>query len=189
MQITSAILDDDPLLCVRLEQHLYKSSLNLSTKFWTEPKLFLHEADLLNLDIIFLDVEMPGLNGFEVLEAARKKGFTGRVIFVTAYNQYILKALRKQAFDFLLKPINPAELTKAIERYIESAKKPVNFKKLRKHGLTTREIEITELVFNGLTSINIAEKLFISPTTVNKHRTNILSKTNCNNIAELLTLL
>jgi two-component system LytT family response regulator len=67
-------------------------------------------------DLIFLDVQMPGRNGFELLA---ELGDAPRVIFTTAYDQYALKAFDFGALDYLLKPIEPARLAKALERLRE----------------------------------------------------------------------
>ncbi|MBL0054163.1 MAG: response regulator transcription factor [Bacteroidetes bacterium] len=68
-------------------------------------------------DLIFLDIEMPGLNGFELLEKFPQKNFD--VIFVTAYNHYAVKAFKFSAIDYLLKPIDIDELKLAVKRFIE----------------------------------------------------------------------
>jgi two-component system LytT family response regulator len=65
--------------------------------------------------LIFLDIEMPKKNGFEVLEAFPEPSF--EVIFTTAYNQFALKAFRFAALDYLLKPVDADELTAAVKRY------------------------------------------------------------------------
>src|SRR6056297_1063320 len=67
-------------------------------------------------DLIFLDIEMPNQNGFSLFDYFPEEyGF--EVIFVTAYNQYALKAIQTAALDYILKPINPEELERAINRY------------------------------------------------------------------------
>lgn len=68
-------------------------------------------------DLVFLDVEMPGKSGFELLDEVRELGIAFSVIFYTAYDKYMIKALREQALDYILKPIDPAELKIAIDRY------------------------------------------------------------------------
>ena len=68
-------------------------------------------------DIIFLDVEMPYKNGFQLLMEIKDPSFD--VIFTTAYNQYAIQAIRFSALDYLLKPVDPDELKGAILRHIE----------------------------------------------------------------------
>ena len=65
-------------------------------------------------DIIFLDIEMPGMNGFEMLEYCG--GYEFEIIFTTAYNEYAIQAIRHSALDYLLKPVNRNELIQAVER-------------------------------------------------------------------------
>ncbi|TNE60449.1 MAG: response regulator [Bacteroidetes bacterium] len=66
-------------------------------------------------DLVFLDIRMPHLNGFDVLDQIRFRHF--KVIFTTAYGEYTLQAIRFSAFDYLLKPIDPRELIATVERY------------------------------------------------------------------------
>jgi two-component system LytT family response regulator len=66
-------------------------------------------------DLVFLDVQMPDLNGFEVLEAVATEWLPA-VIFVTAYDEYALKAFDVHAIDYLLKPIEPERFHKALAR-------------------------------------------------------------------------
>jgi len=68
-------------------------------------------------DVIFLDIEMPRLNGFDFLAALPEH--QSKVIFTTAYDQFALKAIKVQAFDYLLKPIDSEELIAAVKRVHE----------------------------------------------------------------------
>jgi two-component system, LytTR family, response regulator len=65
-------------------------------------------------DLLFLDIQMPGKNGFEVLSSLKKA--VPEVIFTTAYDEYALKAFEFHAADYLLKPIDPARLAEAVKR-------------------------------------------------------------------------
>ena len=89
-----------------------------------------HEAiglvDRLEPDIVFLDVQMPGLTGFEVARRIRKT--TSQLIFVTAYDRHALEAFEVDAVDYLLKPVDPTRLTEAVERARRrrSSERPLN---------------------------------------------------------------
>jgi two-component system LytT family response regulator len=65
-------------------------------------------------DVVFLDIEMPGINGFQLLEKLEEFDF--EVVFVTAYNEYMLNALHISALDYLLKPVDTEELKNALGR-------------------------------------------------------------------------
>jgi two-component system LytT family response regulator len=65
-------------------------------------------------DLVFLDIDLPDGNGFEVLDGINH--FSPKVIFVTAYNQYAIKAFQVSAIDYLLKPVDPLLLKKAVEK-------------------------------------------------------------------------
>ena len=65
-------------------------------------------------DIVFLDIEMPAINGFEMLEQVADISFA--IIFTTSYDQYAIKAIRFSALDYLLKPIDPNELISAVKK-------------------------------------------------------------------------
>jgi two-component system LytT family response regulator len=67
----------------------------------------------LNPDVIFLDIQMPGDSGFDLLE---KTDVEAQIIFVTAYDEYAIRAFEVNALDYLLKPINPDRLEKALEK-------------------------------------------------------------------------
>jgi two-component system, LytTR family, response regulator len=67
--------------------------------------------------IVFLDVEMPHKNGFDLLVQLQDPAFD--VIFTTAYNQYAIQAIRFSALDYLLKPVDPDELQAAVQRHLE----------------------------------------------------------------------
>ncbi|MCX6272351.1 MAG: LytTR family DNA-binding domain-containing protein [Bacteroidetes bacterium] len=68
-------------------------------------------------EIIFLDIDMPGKNGFELVKNLQKYNLSPEIIFVTAHNEFAIEAIRHAAFDYLLKPIDPEALTDAIKRY------------------------------------------------------------------------
>jgi DNA-binding LytR/AlgR family response regulator len=76
----------------------------------------IEEVNKLRPDLLLLDIKMPGKNGFEVLEELE---YVPLVIFITAYNQYAIKAFEENAVDYLLKPVSPKRLTSSINRVLE----------------------------------------------------------------------
>ncbi|MFK7923748.1 MAG: LytR/AlgR family response regulator transcription factor [Bacteroidia bacterium] len=80
-------------------------------------------------DLILLDIEMPGGDGFSLLEMAQPLGIPFQVIFITAFNQYAIKAIKFSALDYLLKPVDGQELTAAIAK----ARKNYDNSRFREH--------------------------------------------------------
>jgi two-component system LytT family response regulator/two-component system response regulator LytT len=72
--------------------------------------------DRLQPDVVFLDVQMPGLTGFEVARRLVEGGADAHIIFVTAYDQHAIEAFEVNAVDYLLKPVDPARLEVAVQR-------------------------------------------------------------------------
>lgn len=89
--------------------------------------------------LIFLDIQMPKLNGFEMLEILDD---TPEVIFITAHNEYAIKAFEMNAVDYLMKPYSSERLTesvqKAVERIKQKGKRPENIQKLIRQPLTDK---------------------------------------------------
>lgn len=137
-------------------------------------------------DILFIAIEMPRLSGFNVLESIRSRGCYPTIIFTTSYNQYAIKAIKAQVFDYLLKPIIFDELKESLNRLdiINISKSTISI--FYKEILSNREMDVLDLITEGKKSKEIAKDLFISKTTVNTHRRNILKKTNSKSTSELL---
>jgi len=68
--------------------------------------------------LVFLDIQMPHVNGFELLEKMPNKNF--KIIFTTAYNEYAIQAIRFSAFDYLLKPVDVEELIGSVNRFLQT---------------------------------------------------------------------
>ncbi len=81
-----------------------------------------HAFELIKLnnpDLIFLDIEMPNKNGFQLLEILINEGLNPKIIFTTAYDKYAIKAFKFAAFDYLLKPVNLTDLESTLNRYLK----------------------------------------------------------------------
>jgi two-component system, LytTR family, response regulator len=86
-----------------------------------------------NPDLVLLDIEMPGHSGLELLDFFDENDINFSIIFTTAYNEYALQAFKFSAIDYLLKPINPEELSEAILRLEKQKQKLENFKILKEN--------------------------------------------------------
>lgn len=105
-----AIVDDEKHCIESLEIDLSSIEFNHQVIFKTsKPIEALQQLPNLKLDILFLDVEMPQLNGFELLDQLGEFEFD--VIFTTAYSEYALQAFKNKAYNFLLKPVDIDELS------------------------------------------------------------------------------
>ena len=190
MLISVYILDDD-LYAVRrlsqlLEKHFPEVEIVGSNSI---PEKAIKAIQEIEPDLVFSDVEMPRLSGFEVLRELESNGFKGKFVFTTAFDQYLLKALRAQALDYLLKPIDIEEMKDAIERFRTRNMSRPRLKSLERFGLSQREIEIVAHLSDGKSSEEIASELSLSKYTINTHRRNILQKTGVKNTVELLNLM
>ena len=81
-------------------------------------------AQALSYDVIFLDVEMPGLTGIEMARLVRERPEAPAVVFVTAYEQYAVDAFSVEAFDYVLKPVDPDRLARVVERLSQRRPSP-----------------------------------------------------------------
>lgn len=84
-------------------------------------------------DLVLLDIEMPGHSGLELLDFFDENEVDFSIIFTTAYNEYAIQAFKFSAIDYLLKPINPEQLTEAICRLEKQKQKLENFKILKEN--------------------------------------------------------
>ncbi len=75
-------------------------------------------------DLIFLDIRMPYMTGFDVLKSIPDKNF--KIIFTTAYDEYAIQAIRFSAFDYLLKPVDAEELIRAMDRFTSTKHNPTS---------------------------------------------------------------
>jgi two-component system LytT family response regulator len=113
-------------------------------------------------DIVFLDINMPNLNGFELLKKLEFKNF--HLIFTTAHREYALQAIKQSAIDYLLKPVDPDDIRMAVEKVkniIKEQKAGPDVLKILKEIEDTREIKITLPVKNGIEYIPVKEVLYI----------------------------
>ena len=144
---TALIADDEPLLRQRLETHLQHLWPALQVVAQARNGREAVELfDELALDIVFLDVHMPGMNG---IDAARAIGRRAQIVFVTAYEQYAVQAFEHGALDYLVKPFDDSRLADTVQRLQQR----MNAQKLAEHPpdalATALDRLATELRQNG----------------------------------------
>ena len=114
-KLKTIIIDDEPDSSNLLKFELGKNCPNVEViAVFNSSAKALPEIELLQPDLVFLDIEMPYINGFELLEKLMPVSF--KVVFVTAYNQFALKAFKFNALDYLLKPFDVTELVQAVAK-------------------------------------------------------------------------
>ena len=109
------IIDDEPLARLGLKRLLTKIK-NKDIEVIAEASNGLEALEIIERihpDLLFLDIQMPGLNGFEMLQQLNQVPL---VIFTTAYDQFALKAFETHALDYLLKPVKPEHLQRALDK-------------------------------------------------------------------------
>ncbi|TMI61286.1 MAG: response regulator transcription factor [Bacteroidetes bacterium] len=116
--LKAIIIDDEPYCCEILAAMLESDCPDAEvTSICSNASDGLTAIRQHSPDLVFLDVEMPKMNGFEMLEQLPAINF--HLIFTTSYDQYALKAIRFSAIDYLLKPIDREELKKAVQKVKE----------------------------------------------------------------------
>jgi two-component system LytT family response regulator len=113
MKLRAYLVDDEPLALERLRRLLEQTGRVEVTGSTTEPEKAVEALAADPPDVCFLDIQMPRLDGFEVLARLPSQPI---VIFTTAYDQYALKAFGVNSVDYLLKPVEPAALERALNK-------------------------------------------------------------------------
>ena len=149
-RIRCLIIDDDPfileLLQDKLNQHFPTVEVLSTASSGTEgiQKIAAYKPEL-----VFLDVEMVDMTGFEMLVQVKDIDF--QTIFITSYSHYAIKAIRFNALDYLLKPIDLGELKKAINRF-------------RNHSGILHQKENMALALKNMTTQNVADHVMVLKT-------------------------
>ena len=111
-------LDDEPLALRRLVRMLEETGRVQVVGHATDPTEALERLNTSSVDALFLDIEMPGLNGFDLLQ---RLTVSPAIVFTTAFDRYAVKAFEANGTDYLLKPITPEALARAVARLEQKA--------------------------------------------------------------------
>lgn len=194
MNPTVIVVDDDAAMRDALVQLLEAASLNVET--YADGPTFLAAYDPDHSGCLLLDMAMPGMSGLEVQAALNARGVAIPIIFLTGHGDIpmAVRAVQAGAVDFLEKPIQGAALLQRVQRALtldqewRQTKGRVQAIQQRYARLSSRERECMALAVSGLTSKEIAQKLGISPRTVEVHRTHVMHKMGATNLADLINL-
>ncbi|MEO8239842.1 MAG: response regulator transcription factor [Flavobacterium sp.] len=201
------VLVDDEVLFRKGISFLLQKEKNIEVLFEASngEELISHlNSNEINPDIIIMDLKMPILNGVEATKIIRKFFPEIKIIALTSYDTkaFVINMIQVGAVAYLIKNTTPKDLINTInevackgfyynENILKTIKDTILPTKNSKINLETsflspREIEILQLICNQKTTAEIAEKLFLSPRTVEGHRNNLLLKTESRNIAGLV---
>lgn len=135
--IKIAVCDDEPVMCRRLKQMVASRLERWEEPFritcYTNAVQFLYTP--LDFDLIFLDIQMPNLDGISLAKRLRQREFEGVLIFVTVLKECMLDAFEVEAMDYLCKPVDELRLERALKRSL----KRLNRKEERYLSIRTRD--------------------------------------------------
>ncbi|KRT16031.1 hypothetical protein ASU31_11045 [Pedobacter ginsenosidimutans] len=155
------IIDDEEdsisLLRIQLKKHCEQIG---SIYSFSNPIKALEEIESLSPDLVFLDIEMPELNGFQLLE--KLMPITFKVVFTTAYNEFAIKAFRFSALDYLVKPIDVNDLIEAVNKAAvqhNPSDEQLNHFQRQMNSERINKIAVSSL--SGVVFINLDDILYI----------------------------
>ncbi|MBE6189755.1 MAG: response regulator transcription factor [Rikenellaceae bacterium] len=200
MSYRIALVDDHALFRTGLRGLIEHSTPHRVVAEAASGEEFLDMLQGLEADVIFMDFSMPGMNGAETTERALERRPDLRIITLSMFGEesYYTRMVKAGACGFLLKDSGIDEVIEAIEQAMMEGSyfSPQLLMSITRHmhldettsddPLSEREKEILMAICRGLSNQEIADELFISKRTVDKHRANILEKTGCKNTAALV---
>ncbi len=161
MKLRTIIIDDEPDSVRLLQLQLIQTCPQVEViATYNNSVKALNEIESLQPDLLFLDVQMPVINGFELLNKILHLNFS--VVFITAYNQFALKAFRFNALDYLVKPIDTIDLMEAVakaEKKIKPTSTQLSLLQRQMRGEIATKIAIPGQ--NGISFIELNEIVFV----------------------------
>lgn len=159
--LTTIIIDDEEDSATLLRIQLKKYCPQIGDIYtFNSPLKALQEIELLKPDLVFLDIEMPELNGFQFLEKLLPITFS--VVFITAYNEFAIKAFRFSALDYLVKPVFVDDLIEAVKKAIHIGKPSEEQMDLFQKQAQAKQInKIAVSSLSGIVFINLEDILYV----------------------------
>jgi DNA-binding NarL/FixJ family response regulator len=198
-KIKVLLVDDHQIIIDGLKSLLKNSDEIIVTAEANNGREALRILDILEIDVVLMDIDMPVLNGIDTLKEIGKQSFGVKVIILSMHNEagMIKSLIELGANGYLLKSCAQEELINAIRKVADgqsyfstevtlSLLKPTQSNQPTEL-LTDRETEIIKLIAEGFSNKEIGNQLFISHRTVDTHRTNLMKKLDVSNIAGLIS--
>lgn len=159
--INAIIIDDeeDSIETLKWKLENYCPEVMIKSAF-NDPTVGLEYLQSHPVDLLFLDIQMPKLNGFDVLQAFTDLPFD--VIFTTAYDDFGIQAIKFSALDYLLKPVQVHELQKAVQKHVQKSRnKTINRQQIE---LLFKNLQLEQDGKPGLIALSSKESIeFVSP--------------------------
>lgn len=166
-KLRTIIVDDEldslKVLELELKKHCPEIEVIGIFKSAKEAKIKINESEF---ELLILDIEMPYMNGFQLLQEVENKNY--KIVFLTAYEQYAIKAIKVSAFDYLLKPLNTGELKTMIHKVLNESPSSKNvqqdflieqFNQIKENNLPNK---IAIETFSGIDLIDLSKIVMCS---------------------------
>lgn len=204
MRIRIAITDDHPLVLQGIKSMLDETKEVAVVGSFSNGQKTIDQIQKVNADVLLLDINLPDINGIDLSKKLLKDFPELKIIALTNFDDisFVRRMLKNGVHGYLLKNTDKIEILKAIkavltgEVYVQKEiysklllqKKPTTNSNGLNIKLTRREHEVLVAISEELTTQEISEKLFISPKTVETHRTNIMSKLGAKNSVGIIKI-
>lgn len=190
------IVDDHPIVAEGLQKLILAKAIATRCLTVYTAKECLKILKVFNPDLVLLDYHLPDGNGIDLCKMIKQENDKTKILVVSSFREHSIVKLMidNGASGYVLKNASEEEIIDAIQtvladkKYMCGQSQAIIERKDSHTIVTEREIEILKLIADGLTNLEIAEKLFLSPLTVDRHRKNIILKLDAKNTASLISI-
>ncbi|QDU31321.1 Transcriptional regulatory protein FixJ [Anatilimnocola aggregata] len=185
------IVDANPLSRNSLIQ--IASQLHWRHQLYESAEAFLARYRPQELECLLISLDQPGMSGLQLIQEVRRRYWSVTIVATHPWpsTAVVVDAMQAGACDFLEQPFDSASLNEKVTRATtgdEQTKRRLRERTTRLTTLSAREREVLDLLLAAATTVCIANRLQISPKTVEKHRTNVMTKLNVGSVPELMKL-
>ncbi|HUX62116.1 MAG TPA: response regulator transcription factor [Ignavibacteriaceae bacterium] len=195
--ITILIVDDHPIVAEGIRKLIQDSNAAEVIGVAGTGKACLDFLRWEKPDVILLDISLPDISGIDLCKVIKTKEPSRKILALTTFNERstVINMMKNGADGYILKNSETSEIIEAIQevykggKYIcDSAEELLKEEVINDLLLTNREKEVLRLIADGFTNLEIGNRLFISPLTVDSHRKNLITKLKARNTASLIRI-